>query len=45
MTRAEALAWGRGDRARIPTRDFPLEVLALVDQRLGARGCGSGSAT
>lgn len=39
MTRAQALAWGRGDRARIPTRDFPGEVLALVDARLGARAC------
>ncbi len=39
MTRAEALRWGRGDKRRIATRDFPAEVLALVDQRLGGRYC------
>jgi hypothetical protein len=39
VTRAEALAWGRGDRRRIATRDFPAEVLALVDERQGGRFC------
>lgn len=39
MTRDEALAWGRGDTRRIATRDFPGEVLALVDERLGGRFC------
>lgn len=39
MTRGEALSWGLDDRRRIPTRDFPPEVLALVDERLGGRYC------
>lgn len=29
--------WGRGDTRRIHTRDFPAEVLALVDRRHGRR--------
>lgn len=39
MTREEALAWGRGDTRRIATRDFPAEVVALVDERLRGRRC------
>ena len=31
-----ARQWGMGDRRRIATRDFPSEVLALVDVRLRA---------
>lgn len=37
--RARWLQWGRGDRRRIPTRDFPPAVLALVDERQGGRRC------
>ena len=36
MTRAEALLWGRGLRARVA---IPAEVLALVDERQGGRFC------
>lgn len=39
MTRDEALAWGRGDRRRVATRDFPPAVVALVDERLRGRRC------
>lgn len=39
MTRAEALLWGRGNRRRITSADFPAEVLALVAARLGHRSC------
>lgn len=40
MTRSEALAWGRGDRRRLSTRDFPTPVLALVYAREhGFEGC------
>jgi len=31
--------WGRGDRRRLATRDFPPAVLALVDERQGGRFC------
>jgi len=31
--------WGRGDQRRISTRDFPAEVLALVDAKQGGRFC------
>ncbi len=40
MTRPEAMAWGRGDTRRVPTRDFPAAVLALVEEREGGRFCG-----
>ena len=33
--------WGRGDRRRLTTRDFPPGVLALVDERQGGRFCVS----
>lgn len=33
--------WGRSSTSRIATRDFPLEVLALVDERQGGRYCES----
>lgn len=39
MSPGEAREWGRGDRRRIPARDFPGEVLALVDERQGGRRC------
>lgn len=39
MTRSESLSWGQGHTRRISTRDFPAEVLALVDERLGGRYC------
>lgn len=39
MTRAEALLWGRGDTRRVATRDFPVAVVALVDERQGGRYC------
>ena len=32
-------AWGRGDTRRLSTRDFPEDVLALVDERQGGRFC------
>ena len=32
-------AWGRGDTERLATRDFPAEVLELVDERQGGRFC------
>ncbi len=41
MNRAEAMAWGRGDTRRVPTRDFPPAVLALVEEREGGRFCGA----
>jgi len=31
--------WGRGDTRRLTTRDFPREVLALVDDAQGGRFC------
>ena len=31
--------WGQGDQRRIATRDFPVAVLALVDERLRGRYC------
>jgi len=39
VTRAQALRWGRGYRARVTTAHFPAEVLALVDERLRGRFC------
>ncbi len=43
MTRAQAEAWGRAvpghEVPRVATRDFPPEVLALVDERQGGRFC------
>lgn len=39
MTRSQALAWGRGDRSRIPSSAFPAAVLALVEERVGHRSC------
>lgn len=39
MTRAEALAWGLGDRRRLTTNEIPTEVLSLVDERQGGRAC------
>lgn len=39
MNRREALAWGRGDRRRLETRDIPPEVQALVTERQGGRFC------
>ena len=39
MTRDEARAWGRGDRRRLATRDFPAAVVALVVERQGHAGC------
>ncbi|HYE92711.1 MAG TPA: HNH endonuclease signature motif containing protein [Terriglobales bacterium] len=36
---SDARDWGRGDQRRIATRDFPPEVLALVDERQGGRFC------
>lgn len=33
------LDWGRGNRSRIATRDFPREVIALVEDRQGGRFC------
>jgi 5-methylcytosine-specific restriction endonuclease McrA len=39
VTRLEALEWGVISTRRIATRDFPREVLALVDERLGGRFC------
>lgn len=37
MTRAEALAWGRGDFGRRTTKEFPLSVRHLVTNRMGYR--------
>lgn len=34
-----AREWGRDDRRRIATRDFPEGVKALVDERQGGRFC------
>lgn len=34
-----AEAWGRGDRRRIATRDFPAAVVALIVEREGGRAC------
>jgi len=34
-----ARQWGLGDRRRLPTRDFPQAVLALVEERQGGRFC------
>lgn len=31
--------WGRGDRRRLATRDYPPAVLALVDERQRGRYC------
>ncbi|MCO5166598.1 MAG: HNH endonuclease [Planctomycetes bacterium] len=31
--------WGRGDQRRLSTRDFPAEVLALVERKQGGRFC------
>lgn len=31
--------WGRGDTRRLSTRDFPAEVLALVDEAQQGRYC------
>jgi 5-methylcytosine-specific restriction endonuclease McrA len=31
--------WGRGDVRRLSTRDFPAEVVALVEAKQGGRFC------
>lgn len=31
--------WGRGDKRRLTTADFPAEVVALVEARMGGRFC------
>lgn len=31
--------WGRGDQRRLATRDFPAEVLELVERKQGGRFC------
>jgi hypothetical protein len=32
-------AWGRGDHRRLALEDYPPEVIALVEHRLGGRFC------
>lgn len=31
--------WGKGDKRRLSSRDFPPEVIALVEKRQGGRFC------
>jgi 5-methylcytosine-specific restriction endonuclease McrA len=39
VTRSEALSWGKGNKTRITSADFPPGVLRLVEERLGHRSC------